>query len=74
MKVKSDHHGNFSNLSHWKEEARKISGLQRDSIGKITALITPHFQERFCSSWIKKCVKNASHNLFPFNISTSSFQ
>ena len=31
MKVKSDHRSKFSNLSNWKEEAWKISGLQRDS-------------------------------------------
>ena len=30
MKVKSDHHSKFF-LSNWKEEAGKISGLQRDS-------------------------------------------
>ena len=30
MKVKSDHRSKFSNLSNWKEEAWKISGLQRD--------------------------------------------
>ena len=30
MKVESDHHSKFSNLSNWKEEAWKISGLQRD--------------------------------------------
>ena len=29
--VKSDHRSKFSNLSNWKEEARKKSGLQRDS-------------------------------------------
>ena len=31
MKVKSGHGSKFSNLSNWKEEAWKISGLQRDS-------------------------------------------
>ena len=31
MKVKSDHRSRFSNLSNWKEEAWKKSGLQRDS-------------------------------------------
>ena len=31
MKVKSDHRSKFSNLSNWKEEAWKISGLQWDS-------------------------------------------
>ena len=31
IKVKSDHRSKFSNLSNWKEEARKNSGLQRDS-------------------------------------------
>ena len=31
LKVKSDHRSIFSNLSNWKEEAWKISGLQRDS-------------------------------------------
>ena len=31
MKVKSDHHSEFSNFSNWKEEAWKISGLQPDS-------------------------------------------
>ena len=30
MKVKNDHRRKFSNLSNWKEEAWKISGLQRD--------------------------------------------
>ena len=30
MKVKSDHRSKLSNLSNWKEEAWKISGLQRD--------------------------------------------
>ena len=30
-KVKSDHRSKFSNLSKWKEEAWKISGLQLDS-------------------------------------------
>ena len=29
MKVKSDHRSKFSNLSNWKEEAWKKSGLQR---------------------------------------------
>ena len=29
MKVKSDHHSKFSSLSNWKEEAWKISELQR---------------------------------------------
>ena len=32
MKVKDDHRSKFSNLSNWKEEAWKKSGLQRDSI------------------------------------------
>ena len=31
MKVKNDHRSKFSNLSNWKEEAWKKSGLQRDS-------------------------------------------
>ena len=31
MKVKSDHRSKFSNLSNWKQEAWKKSGLQRDS-------------------------------------------
>ena len=31
LKVKSDHRSKFSNLSNWKEEAWKKSGLQRDS-------------------------------------------
>ena len=31
MKVRSDHRSKFSNLSNWKEEAWKKSGLQRDS-------------------------------------------
>ena len=31
MKVKNDHRSEFSNLSNWKEEAWKKSGLQRDS-------------------------------------------
>ena len=31
MKVKNDHRRKFSNLSNWKEEAWKKSGLQRDS-------------------------------------------
>ena len=31
MKVESDHRSKFSNLSNWKEEAWKKSGLQRDS-------------------------------------------
>ena len=31
MKVKSDHRSKLSNLSNWKEEVWKISGLQRDS-------------------------------------------
>ena len=31
MKVKNDPHSEFSNLSNWKEEAWKKSGLQRDS-------------------------------------------
>ena len=30
MKVKSDHRSRFSNLSNWKEETWKISGLQQD--------------------------------------------
>ena len=30
MKVKNDHRSRFSNLSNWKEEAWKKSGLQRD--------------------------------------------
>ena len=30
MKLKRDHRSKFSNLSNWKEEAWKISGLQRD--------------------------------------------
>ena len=29
--MKNDHHSEFSNLSNWKEEALKKSGLQRDS-------------------------------------------
>ena len=29
MKVKGDHRSKFSNLSNWKEEAWKKSGLQR---------------------------------------------
>ena len=28
MKVKSDHRSKFSNLSNWKEEAWKISGIR----------------------------------------------
>ena len=31
VKVKCDHRSKFSNLSNWKEEAWKKSGLQRDS-------------------------------------------
>ena len=31
MKVKNDHRSKFSNLSNWKEEAWKKSGLQRES-------------------------------------------
>ena len=31
LKVKSDHRSKFSNLINWKEEAWKVSGLQRDS-------------------------------------------
>ena len=31
LKVKCDHRSKFSNLSNWKEEAWKNSGLQRDS-------------------------------------------
>ena len=31
MKVKCDHRSKFSNLSNWKEEGWKKSGLQRDS-------------------------------------------
>ena len=31
MKAKNDHRSKFSNLSNWKEEAWKKSGLQRDS-------------------------------------------
>ena len=31
MKVKCDRRSKFSNLSNWKEEAWKKSGLQRDS-------------------------------------------
>ena len=31
MKVKNDHRSKFSNLSYWKEEAWKKSGLQRIS-------------------------------------------
>ena len=31
MKVKNDHRSKFSNLSNWKDEAWKKSGLQRDS-------------------------------------------
>ena len=31
MKVRCDHRSKFSNLSNWKEEAWKKSGLQRDS-------------------------------------------
>ena len=31
MKGKSDHRSKFSNLSNWKKEALKKSGLQRDS-------------------------------------------
>ena len=30
--VKSDHRSKFSNLSNWKEEAWKISGLQRENL------------------------------------------
>ena len=58
MKVKRDHRSKFSNLSNWKEEAWKKSGLQRDSntwppryrcnalpteLWKFTAIITLHF-------------------------------
>ena len=31
LKVKNDHRSKFSNLSNWKEEPEKKSGLQRDS-------------------------------------------
>ena len=31
LKVKNDPRSEFSNLSNWKEEARKKSALQRDS-------------------------------------------
>ena len=31
MQMKSDHRSKFFNLSNWKEEAWKKSGLQRDS-------------------------------------------
>ena len=32
MKVKNDHRSKFSNLSNWKEEARKISGLPVEAL------------------------------------------
>ena len=45
MKVKNDHRSKFSNLSDWKEEAWKKSGLQRDftphrryELNKLTSL------------------------------------
>ena len=31
LKVKSDHRSKFCNISNWKEEAWKITGLKRDS-------------------------------------------
>ena len=36
MRVKNDHRSKFSNLSNWKEEARKKSGFQASSIGEVT--------------------------------------
>ena len=38
MKVKCDHRSKFSNLSNWKEEAWKKSGLQRDSKPMTSAI------------------------------------
>ena len=59
LKVKCDHRSKFSNLSNWKEEAWKKSGLQRDLLRRLqydvnqnynkildlrfTAMITLHF-------------------------------
>ena len=38
MKVKNDHRSKFSNLSNWKEEAWKKSGLQHSSLSSTTAV------------------------------------
>ena len=47
MKVKCDHRSKFSNLSNWKEEAWKKSGLNLlknlKNLKKFTAMITFHF-------------------------------
>ena len=39
MRVKNDHRSKFSNLSNWKEEAWKKSGLQRDSNLRVTGAL-----------------------------------
>ena len=44
MKVKNDHRSKFSNLSNWKEEARKKSGLQRDSNPWLVSLLNFWFR------------------------------
>ena len=41
MKVKNDHRSKFSNLSNWKEEAWKKSGLQRDSNPSVSRVRIP---------------------------------
>ena len=39
MKVKSDHRGKFSNLSNWKEEAWKISGIRTRDLSDTGAML-----------------------------------
>ena len=46
MNVKNDHRSKFSNLSNWKEESWKISGLQRDSNPWPPAMIILHFHRQ----------------------------
>ena len=53
MKVKSDHRSKVSNLSNWKEEAWKKSGLQRGS-NPVEALIFFRLLSN-CLNWKMYC-------------------
>ena len=65
MRVKNDHRSKFSNLSNWKEAARKKSGFQASSIGEVTAMIILH-------SHLQPQFKNELFHILHINIYMNS--
>ena len=64
MKVKNDHRSKFSNLSNWKEEVWKISGLQLSCFNSVgRALHWYHGGHGFESRWSPDIFQASSFQL-----------